>query len=450
MARRKTGHADVIVALLIIFTVRAECSSAPPVRIAVVGGGLAGLGTAAHLASAAETPIEQLHVFDAALPGEGGASAVAAGLLHPFTPRGREIWNGASGFDATCALLARVEALAGPCSTRSGLLRLALSEEKSSELQSATAHDDSPALEQSWISREEASALAAASVGGLGATHAPAAVSIDVTKYVRGLWSLIQSDLSGADVEWRLGAIDSLEPLLDAGYDAIIVAMGARIPDLAGCANVPLTPCRGQNLVLSNTARLAKPLIAGKYVVPIDGGERLLAGATFEYDERGKCHRPAEPAEAMSALLEPLTAIHPALATEEVVGCQAGVRALPPRSHFGYVPIAGRLGAPSAGTIDDGNEAAERAGGGSKRKPEGAAEESKPEGAAEVWLVSGLGSRGLIHHALIGRSVAHALLRRDADMIDEHVRRLQKTLDECQCAGGGGLAGPLESLDSED
>ena len=82
---------------------RIECSR-PPRRIAVIGGGLAGLGTAAHRLSEADN-LECLHVYDEARPGEGGASAVAAGLLHPFTPKGREIWQGAAGFEATLALL---------------------------------------------------------------------------------------------------------------------------------------------------------------------------------------------------------------------------------------------------------------------------------------------------------------------------------------------------------
>ena len=63
----------------------------PPTRIAVLGGGLAGLGTAAHLLLEAESTLRALHVFDQAPPGEGGASAVAAGLLHPFTPRSKEM-----------------------------------------------------------------------------------------------------------------------------------------------------------------------------------------------------------------------------------------------------------------------------------------------------------------------------------------------------------------------
>ena len=411
MSRGRPGHHRVGPALrpllLFLHIVLSNCASAKPTRIAIVGGGLAGLGTAAQLISESEAPIEQLHVYDPAPPGAGGASAVAAGLLHPFTPRGREIWKGLAGFEATTALLKRVEAISGPCSSQSGLLRLALAEEKVVELQTSAA-GGAGTLAQTWLSCDEASTLASVPVGGLGATHAPAAVSIDVPRYVRGLWALIQSEGRDADVAWKLGAVESLQPLLAAGYDAIVVAMGARTPELCGCEGLPLTPCRGQNLVLSNEARLSIPLISGKYLVPIDGGSRLLAGATFEYLDRDACHQPADETSAEAALMEPLGALHRSLSGEVVLGCQAGVRALPPRSHFGYVPIAGRLGRDEHRTSVGGTAT-----------------------ATEVWMVGGLGSRGLIHHALVGGSVARALLRRDPCVIDEHVRRLQPRLDAC-------------------
>jgi len=58
-------------------------------RIAIVGGGFAGCAVAWHLLAAARpgAPIA-VALFDGAGLG-GGASGAAAGLLHPFTPRGR-------------------------------------------------------------------------------------------------------------------------------------------------------------------------------------------------------------------------------------------------------------------------------------------------------------------------------------------------------------------------
>ena len=163
-----------------------------------------------------------------------------------------------------------------------------------------------------------------------------------------------------------------------------------------------LRGCRGQNLVLRNGGGWQTPIISGKYVVPIDGGERLLAGATFEYDATTTAlHRPADEAFAESELRAPLERLCPGIGDEELLSVQAGVRALPPRSHHGYVPIAGRLG--------------------------GSSQRGAP--STECWLIGGLGSRGLIHHALIGRDLARAVLARDESLLPPHVRRAQDALD---------------------
>ena len=437
----------VMLALAFVLTAGA---APPPQRVAIVGGGLAGLGTAVHLLT--DAPLEALHVYDAALPGEGGASAVAAGLLHAFSRTGGEIWEGAAGFEATSALLARVEALVGPCSTQNGLLRLAMNDEQAAELRARDTSDeqasgasdeqaaelpsatrrDVPAasLEQRWMTPAEASRLAlpsaasSAGVGGLGASYANAAMSIDVPRYLRGMWSLCEElggEASEGEVvaQWRVGELASLDSLLPS-YDAIIVALGAKATSLRGCESLPLRGCRGQNLIMSNEAKLAVPLISGKYIVPLTD-DRLLCGATFEY-EVSTLHAPADCDATHEAIGATLQKIHPSIEGESVLGCQAGVRALPPRTHFGYVPIAGRLGATEStadGTAD-----------GSSSSSDGGAE------GAECWLLGGLGSRGLIHHALLGQQTARAVLSRDATLLPAHTRRQQPRLDDCRVGSG--------------
>lgn len=44
-------------------------------------------------------------VFDPNEAGAAGASSVAAGLLHPLTPRGKLIWKGEEGFKAAKHLI---------------------------------------------------------------------------------------------------------------------------------------------------------------------------------------------------------------------------------------------------------------------------------------------------------------------------------------------------------
>lgn len=70
-------------------------------RCAVVGGGFAGLATAYHLAAFGS----DVTIFDPSEVGTGGSSAVAAGLLHPLTPRGKLIWKGEEGIAASKELI---------------------------------------------------------------------------------------------------------------------------------------------------------------------------------------------------------------------------------------------------------------------------------------------------------------------------------------------------------
>ena len=53
-----------------------------------------------------------------------------------------------------------------------------------------------------------------------------------------------------------------------------------------------------------------------------------------------------------------------------------------------------------------------------------------PGAAAGCWLLAGLGSRGLIHHALLGAALAAAVLHGDEERLPDHTRRLQPQLED--------------------
>ena len=202
--------------------------AAVAMRVAVLGGGLAGLGTAVPLLDGGA---DEVHVYDEEVgPGLGGASAVAAGLLHPFTPKGREIWMGQEGFAATSALLQRCEAVSSErVSEASGLLRLALDHDLASELERASraggaaAAAPSAALEQRWLSASDASAIAGATVGARveGVAHAPSALRVDTPAYLRALWALCGriAHERGSGLEWRCSALPSLAAVAAAASE---------------------------------------------------------------------------------------------------------------------------------------------------------------------------------------------------------------------------------------
>jgi glycine/D-amino acid oxidase-like deaminating enzyme len=83
----------------------AAAAAAPLVDVAVVGGGFGGMATAWHLAKKGIVNNTRVTVFDRDLPGRGGASSVAAGILHPLTPRGKLIWRGEEGMQSAMELV---------------------------------------------------------------------------------------------------------------------------------------------------------------------------------------------------------------------------------------------------------------------------------------------------------------------------------------------------------
>ena len=74
-----------------------------------------------------------------------------------------------------------------------------------------------------------------------------------------------------------------------------------------------------------------------------------------------------------------------------ITGVRTGVRALPPRDNLGSLPLAGRV-------------------------------DSKDR----LWVVGGLGARGLVYHAWLGNAMAQAVLADDESLISEQLRRWQK------------------------
>jgi hypothetical protein len=70
-------------------------------KIAIFGGGLGGLGIAHYLTNLNYA----VTVYDECLVGEGGASAVSAGLCHPFNSRCNLLWHGEESFNETIKLL---------------------------------------------------------------------------------------------------------------------------------------------------------------------------------------------------------------------------------------------------------------------------------------------------------------------------------------------------------
>jgi glycine/D-amino acid oxidase-like deaminating enzyme len=155
-------------------------------------------------------------------------------------------------------------------------------------------------------------------------------------------------------------------------------------------------------------------ILGSPYVAPL-GVSRLLVGATKEYgagvsDARraGLVHEwrlDAAAKEAAHALVADASVTYPPLKGMEVDAVRYGVRANPPRTPAGSLPLVGRI----EGIGGDGDGDWDGDGDGNA-------------GRRSWWFVGGLGARGLVYHAMLGAIVAEAVMRGDPSGIPAELR----------------------------
>lgn len=418
--------------------------SPTPKNIAVIGGGLAGLAVTYHLlhstariARKRDFPHTDIRVtvFDPCPAGTGGASAAAAGLLHCFTPRvKKKIWMSRKGIDAAFNLLNIAEQFSSvPIVRKPGLLRIALTDTMVEDFKSAARrfpHD----IE--YLEADEVVSRFPAATSAPGVFIKRAAV-VDTSGYLAALWEACNQT---GRAKWSLDPVHSISSLLQEPtfqcdvssdpqqFDTVVLCAGAAIKSFSEFHDFPLRPCRGQNLVMESLdieeltdvenvhsgKEIDVPIISGKYVVPAyfatddssskgknGTARRIIAGATFEYRKEDQSEAQflkelgkKDMDRAISELSDPLHKLVPQLYNQwNVVDTSSGTRALPPRSEDGSIPIVCRVN----GAFTD----------------------------SSCWAFTGLGSRGLLHHAYLGRMLAHAIAAGNDELIPLKARRCE-------------------------
>ncbi|KAI2490477.1 FAD dependent oxidoreductase [Fragilaria crotonensis] len=102
-------------------------------------------------------------IYDKAVVGQGGASSVAGGLLHPLSPRGKVVHWGLEGLASTSRLVDSASCFSPHCVLRDKLYRVALTEENVATLKATASLDISR-----WMEKDEMDAvLGSNSMGGL-------------------------------------------------------------------------------------------------------------------------------------------------------------------------------------------------------------------------------------------------------------------------------------------
>jgi len=381
--------------------------------VAIVGGGLAGLSAAYHLLEKTATnkneeDSDPLHltVFDNAPVGTGGASSVAGGLLHPFSPRGKLIHLGIEGLEATNHLLSVASQFEPKCILRDQMYRLALTEQHEQQLRETALkfpqHCD-------WLDTHDMN-LVCHTTESRGGLRFKSGKVIHVPTYLQGLWKACQelSSKSGGDIEWVLLQQEEEqqeEPsspppqtqeewkTLLRSFDTVILSAGAGLlqnqlvtSESAERSDWPVQLVRGQSVELkvpttaTETTPCYEAVLCGKYATPLLDSTKMLIGATHEFQPEAM---PVE--EVVKDLRERSYSLAPWLWDDgDVDTVTHGWRVQSNRGPKGRIPILGRV--PRSTAIHD-----------------------------NAWIFTGLSSRGLIHHGLYGDILTDAILTNDEE-----------------------------------
>lgn len=404
---RKQRRATDIQHVTTSFTQRYLSSRSPvegmPRKVAIVGGGLAGLSTAFHLLEKSKqldpkSPMK-ITILDKAPVGTSGASSVAGGLLHPLSPKGKLVHWGLEGLEATNRLVQASAQHIPTAVLRTELYRVALSETNVSPLQQ-TARDHEDFCK--WVDANDMNRIAdiKSSWGGLLLQNG--CCVLHVPSYLQGLWEACV-ELSGGTATWELFESTNIQHWQERlqPYDAVVLSAGAglwhdSILSLQSkniSSSLPVDLIRGQSLEMklptrndNNSKRLQPPpaVLCGKYISPLPKGDNLfLLGATHEHKIE-----PLSPLEVESELRQRSYELAPHIwedATVEQVTC--GYRVQSKRGAQGRLPIMGRLAQSS-----------------------NASDEPVHEMHPNLWIFTGLSSRGLLYHGIYGNVLAGAIL----------------------------------------
>lgn len=141
------------------------------------------------------------------------------------------------------------------------------------------------------------------------------------------------------------------------------------------------------------------PSILSDPWLAIQGPRSIYMGSTWDWKSRNSNPNVSneEAKEALEELLPKAYAIYPELKKWVFGGARAGLRAMPPLTPYGSLPLLGCVN-----DIVGGNS------------------------SCKYWLFGGLGSRGLMYHAWLGKLMAQAVLSCNEQLIPSELSSWKK------------------------
>lgn len=338
---------------------RAALPARRPQKVAIIGAGIAGcaLANQAHLLGLATD------VFDGYGVGSGASGNVAA-LVTPRLDAGDNEISAlfADAFAYACALYERLcpEAIVG----------------KGVQQAEATPRDGSRFARiktQAGFASEDLSlfrqgeALDMPDAKGITLNTALWIKPLDILKALLDGVSPIAATISSITLADDGHTLRGMDGQTYSGYDAVVVACGEGIFDLADYrARYDLRPVRGQVECVETQEPLQMALSWGGYAIPF--GDRLIFGATHEREDRGADVREADRVRNLDSLAKAMPKRADAIKAGPFES-RASIRVMT----RDYLPVIGRT--------DEG-----------------------------VWLLTGLGARGFCLAPLLAKAVWASML----------------------------------------
>lgn len=413
-------------------------------RLAIIGGGFSGLSTAFKLMKSYKT----IHVFDPRPPGQAAASSISGGLMHPFAPRGNLMWKSLEGFEAAQNVLNELsmegfdQIVSSPSNNHHHDNMLAnphhitsTTTTTTTTTTATTCHSnphaqcllrpvftlsDKENWQQAVLRTPELVERIDVTPTSSSSRYSELMVSKDAlayflikkvlifhpVRYLQALWSVIERRCPNS--QWISKNVTNLEDMVE-DYDSVVVANSYDMPrlwqqhlsTLSQPPSLRVHYIRGRIFQYDNTIgekKIGKPfypagLLSGEYIVPTtdphDHDRPILScGSSHEHYRQDYIHHhindltyyqsPAKHDEAEEKMRERLYRLLPLLQTRQEIGTSSAVRLATDRSIEGRLPIVGRH-----------------------------------PGFDNVWVLAGLGSKGLIYHALMANYLSQAILSND-------------------------------------